>query len=198
MAEEKGTQQGGLISGFLSGSAMGVVAGILMSKPAAAAPPEQKMDYLIELLEALLQGNAAIIEWLQKIHAAQGVPGEPGVEVTVRTKWEATEPEEVFSQAVLAAGTYHTDRMVDFRQNKRLYFFVQNTLDQPVQCQVIGNLTDNKDGATDIGPAKICPANDNISLAPTWEQWLSYVGVRMVIDVAPTSGLLTVTVVRQE
>ena len=116
----------------------------------------------------------------------------------VKTKWEATEPEQIFNQAILAAGTYYSDKMVDARQQKRIYFLVQNTLNQDVQCQVIGNITETKDGATDIGPAKVCSAGDNISLGPSWDQWCPFIRLKMVLSTTPASSMRTVTVVRQE
>ena len=76
--------------------------------------------------------------------------------------------------------------------------FVESTLDQDVQVQVIGNKTDSKDGATDVGPAQTCPSRDNISISPAWEQWCPYAGIRITAGAAPASGLLTVSVVVQE
>ena len=127
-----------------------------------------------------------------------GPESTPPVEVTVKTKWEASEPEEIFKQEIRTADTFYSDRMVDWRQGKRICFYVESTLDQPVQIQVIGNKTDNKDRATSIGPAQTCPANDNISLSPAWDQWHPYMGIKIVAAAAPTSGLLTISVIRQD
>ena len=126
-------------------------------------------------------------------------PGpEPPIEITVKTKWEAGEPEQIFNQAILATGTFYGNKMIDWRQGKRVYFFIQSTLNQPVQAQVIGNIADTKDGATSLGSMQICPANDNISLGPTWEQWCPYLGVKIVVGTAPTAGILTISAVKQE
>jgi len=207
MAEEKGTQQGGLIAGALGGGAMGVIAGLLMSKPAAAAAPELKLDYLIELLEALVQGNAAIIEWLTKIHAAQGVPGvpevpgepgEPVIEITVLTPWKAREPEIIFNQPIRSAGTFFTDRMVNWTEGKRLLLKVESSLDQAVQLQPIGNVDDTRMLATNVGPPAVGPANGNTSIGMAWGDWQPYIGIQITAALAPTVGILTIRAVIQE
>jgi len=196
MAEEKGTQEGGLISGALAGGFMGVAAGLLMSRPAKAAPPELKLDYLIELMEALVAGNAAIIEWLQKIHAAQG--GEPGIELTVLTPWKAKEPETIFEQAIRSAGTFFSDRMVNWTEGKRLLLKAESSLDQAVQLQPFGNIDDTRMLATNIGPPVVCPANGNASIGLAWGDWIPYVGMQITTAIAPAAGLLTIRYVIQE
>jgi hypothetical protein len=201
MAEEKGTQEGGLIAGAIGGGAVGIVAGLLMSKPAAAAAPELKLDYLIELMEALVQGNAAIIEWLAKINAALGVPGEPGVpgiEVTVLTPWKAREPEIIFNQPIRSAGTFFTDRMVNWTEGKRLLLKVESSLDQAVQLQAFGNVDDTRTQATNIGPPVVCPANGNASIGMAWGDWQPYIGMQIDAAVAPAAGILTIRAVIQE
>jgi len=200
MAEEKGTQEGGLLAGALGGGAMGVVAGLLMSKPAAAAAPELKLEYLIELMEALVQGNAAIIEWLTRIHAAQGVPGEPGepVIVAVLTPWKAREPEIIFNQTIRSAGTFFSDRMVNWTEGKRLLLKVESSLDQAVQLQPFGNLDDTRTMATNIGPPVVCPANGNASIGMDWGDWQPYIGIQITAAIAPTAGILTIRAVIQE
>lgn len=201
MAEEKGTQQGGLIAGALGGGLVGVTAGLLMSRPAAAAEPELKLDYLIQLLEVLVQGNASIIEYLEKIHAAQGIsgePGAPGVEVIVITPWKAREPETIFEQPIRSAGVFFSDRMVSWVEGKRLLLKAESSLDQAVQLQAIGNVDNTRNLATNIGPAVPCPANGNASIGMAWEDWQPYVGLQITAAVAPTAGILTIRAVIQE
>ena len=201
MAEEKGTQEGGLLSGILTGGFMGVAAGLLMSKPAAAAPPELKLDYLIELLEKLVVGNVVIIEWLAKINAALGIPGEPGapgVEVTVLTPWKAREPETIFDQAIRSAGAFFSDRMVNWTEGKRLLLKAESSLDQAVQLQAIGNVDDTRNLATNIGGPVVCPANGNASIGMAWGDWQPYLGIQITAAIAPTAGILTIRAVIQE
>jgi len=201
MAELKGSQEGGLISGGLAGFGLGFGTGLLMSKPAEAAPPEtpeEKLNYLIELLEKLVVGNAIIIDWLAKINAAQGVPGEPGVEVTVLTPWKAKEPETIFEQAIRNAGTFFSDKMVNWTEGKRLMLKAESSLDQAVQLQPIGNIDDTRMLATNIGPPVVCPANGNASIGLAWGDWTLFVGMQITAAIAPTVGILTIRAVIQE
>jgi len=207
MAEEKErkSRAGALVLGGIGGTVLGAIATLLLTKPAKAAPPDEKLDYLLECLTALIpvlaevaERQAALIALLEQWLAAQGIPPAEGVEVTVKTPWIAKEPEEIFKQEILATGDYYSDKMVDWRRGKRIYFFVESTLNQPVEIQVIGNKTDTKDGATDIDIAYTCPANDNISIGPAWDHWCPYIGIKITVATAPTAGVLTITAVTQE
>jgi len=178
MAQEKDSAAG-IVVGGIGGTAFGTVLGMLLaSKPAEAAPPEAKWDYLVQCQEAiivLLQGmadsNAAIISLLQQLVAAAGIPAE-GVEVTVQTKWVAKLPEQIFYQPIRdATATFYCDKMVDWTEGKRLHLKVESTLDQAVNVQVIGNTVDDTHLATDVGDPYACPANGNISIGLAWDDW---------------------------
>ena len=206
MAEEKQERAAqALAVGGVGGTLLGaLIATLLAAKPAEAAPPEEKLNYLIECLTALCQvlaevaeRQAGLITLMEQWLAAQGVPPAEGIEVTVLTPWVAKEPEEIFSREILATGTFYSDKMVDCRRGKRIYFYVQSTLTEDVEVQAIGNMTDTKEGATDINTAKTCPAGDNISIGPAWDHWCPYIGVRITVAVAPT-GFLTISAVSQE
>ena len=187
------------LSIFGIGTAFGLATGALMAaRPAEAAPPELKLEYLIELLETLVQGNAIVIEWLAKINAAQGVPGEPGVEITVLTPWKAREPETIFEQAIRSAGTFFSDRMVNWTEGKRLLLKAESSLDQAMQLQAIGNVDNTRNQATNIGPPVVCPANGNASIGMAWGDWQPYIGVQITAAIAPTVGILTLRAVIQE
>ena len=204
--EEQGKRAEGLLIGGLGGTVLGaLLATLLAAKPAEAAPPDEKLNYLLECLIALVQvlaeladKNAQLIALLEQWLAAQGVPPGEGIEVTVLTPWVAKEPEEIYSYAIRTIGTFYSNKMVDWTRGKRLVIKVESSLNQAVQIQIIGNTVDDMELATDIGPVKVCPANDNISLGPTWEQWCPYIGVKMLVEAAPTSGLLTISAVTQE
>ena len=204
--EEQGKRAEGLLIGGLGGTVLGaLLATLLAAKPAEAAPPDEKLNYLLECLIALVQvlaeladKNAKLIALLEQWLAAQGVPPGEGIEVTVLTPWVAKEPEEIYSYAIRTIGTFYSNKMVDWTRGKRLVIKVESSLNQAVQIQIIGNTVDDMELATDIGPVKVCPANDNISLGPTWEQWCPYIGVKIMVDIAPTSGLLTISAVAQE
>jgi len=135
-------------------------------------------------------------QWL----AAQGIPVAPaeGVEVTVRTDWIAKEPEQIFSSAIRSAGTFYTDRMVNWTKGKRIMFKAESSLNQAVNLQVIGNIVDDKERATDINGALPLAANGNLSVGPAWDDWTPFIGCRITVAVAPTAGILTIWAVIQE
>ena len=199
MAQElKGSQQGGLISGFGAGTFTGLVLGLLMSKPVETAPPENKLEYLIQLMETLVQGNVIIIEWLAKINAAQGVPGAPGVEVTVNTPWVAKEPVQIYQQAIRSIGVFQSDILVDMRNVKRLTIRAESSLDQAVTLQLVGNFADSFNLAVNVGPPAVCPINGQVGFGLAWGDWQPYIGVIITAAIAPTVGLLTIFAVVQE
>jgi len=204
--EEKGKAAQGIVIGGIGGTLLGAaIAALLAAKPAEAAPPDEKLDYLIECLTTLVpvlaqvaESNAQLITLLQQWRAAQGLPPAEGVEVTVKTAWVAKEPEEIYRYAIRTTGTFYSNKMVDWTRGKRLLVKVESSLDQEVDIQLIGNIVDDMELATDIDIAKTCPAKDNISIGPAWDHWCPYIGVRITATTAPTEGLLTITAVSQE
>lgn len=205
MVEERRSTAPAIVAGGIGGTILGVIATLLMTKPAKAAPLDEKLDYLIECLTALIpvlaevaDSNAQLIAVLQQWLATQGVPPAEGIEVTVKAPWVAKEPEQIFSQAILTTGTFYSDKMVDWTKGKRILFKVESTLNQAVQIQLIGNTVDGMNLATDINAAVACPANSNIGIGPAWDDWHPYIGVRITVAVAPTAGILTIWAVIQE
>jgi len=206
MVEQKKTAGPALIVGALGGTALGVgVTALLMSKPAKAAPPEEKLDYLLECLillvpalAALAESNAQLNASFQQWLAAQGIPPADGVEVIVLTPWVAKEPEVLFDRAITSAATFDAAKMVNWTRGKRLIIKVESLLDQDCDIQVVGNITDNYLLATDINAAITCLAQGNTSIGLAWDDWHPFVGVRITTAVAPTSGLLTISAVIQE
>lgn len=142
----------------------------------------ERFDRLIALAEAI----------------APAVPGVPAVEVTALAPWVAKEPEQIFSKAILSAGTFYSDKMVDWTKGKRILFKVESSLNQAVQIQLIGNIFDDMNLATDVGLALPCTANGNISVGPAWDDWMPFCGVRITVAVAPTAGILNIWAVIQE
>ena len=205
--KEQGKTAQGLMIGGVGGTALGAIITMLVTavEKAKAAPPDEKIDYLIESLLALAQvlaqvaeSNAQLIAQLQQWLAAQGVPPAEGVEVTVKTAWVANEPEEIYRFAIRTAGTFYSNKMVDWTRGKRLLVKVEYSLDKEVQIQLIGNIVDDMELATDIDIPKTCPANDNISIGPAWDHWCHYIGVKITVATAPAKGLLTISAVSQE
>ncbi len=203
MAGEGRSTAPAIVAGGIGGTILGIIATLLMTKPAKAAPLDEKLDYLIECLTALIpvlaevaERQASLIELIEQWLAAQGI--EPGVKVSVSTPWVAKEPEEIFSQAILTTGTFYSDKMVDWTKGKRILFKVESTLNQAVQIQLIGNTIDDMNLATDINGPLPCTANGNISIGLAWDDWHPYVGVKITVAVAPTAGILNVSAVIQE
>jgi len=204
--EEQGKTAQGIVIGGIGGTVLGaLLATLLAAKPAEAAPPDEKLNYLLECLVALVQvlaevaeSNAQLIALLQQWLAAQGVPPAEGIEVTVLTPWVAKEPEKIYSYAIRTTGTFYSNKMVDWTKGKRLLIKVESSLDEAVEIQLIGNIVDDMELATDIDTPKTCPKNDNISIGPAWDHWFPYIGVKIVVATAPTSGLLTISAVSQE
>ncbi len=209
MAEERerGTAAGLVVGGVGGATLATVIAILIAARPARAAPLDEKLDYLIEVLTTLVpvlaevaEGQAELITAMQQWLAAQGIPvaAAEGVEVIVRTPWVAKEPEQIFSSAIRSAGTFYSDKMVDWTKGKRILFKVESSLNQAVNIQVIGNIVDDMNLATDINGALPCAANGNISVGPAWDDWTPFCGVRITVAVAPTAGILTISAVVQE
>ncbi len=202
VAERKDTGQG-LLVGAVGGTLLGVFSALLLAKPASGAMPDEKLDYLIDLLTALLpilatvaEGQNSLISLMEQWLAAQGI--EPGVELTVNTIWKAKEPEELYDQPIRSVGTFVTDKMADWTQGKRLLLKVESSLDQACTIQLRGNMTDSGLLPINIGAPAACPANDNISISPAWDDWHPFIGAEIVTAIAPTTGMLKIWVVIQE
>jgi len=203
--EERGVGAG-IVIGAIGGSAFtAILATLLAAKPAQAAPLDEKLDYLLEVLTTLVAALAelserqtALTQLLEQWLAAQGIPGVPTVEVTVRTPWVAKEPEQIFSQAIRSAGVFYSDRMVNWTEGKRILFKAESSLNQAVTIQPIGNISDDMRLAVDIDGALPLAANANLSVGLAWDDWHPYVGIKITVGVAPTAGLLTISAIVQE
>ncbi|MBA7712564.1 hypothetical protein ES703_121543 [subsurface metagenome] len=88
--------------------------------------------------------------------------------------------------------------MVNWTNGKRILFKVESSLNQAVNIQIIGNVQDSKELATDINGVLPCTANGNISVGLAWDDWHPYVGVRITVAEDPGSGILTISAVIQE
>ncbi len=202
--EEEKKTAGALVFSGIAGTVLGMtIATLIAARPAAAAPPEEKLDYLIEVLTVLVpvlaelsERQASLIQLLEQWLAAQGMAPVEGVQLTV--PWVAKEPEEIYRYAVRTTGTFYSSKMVDWTRGKRLVIKVESSLNQAVQIQLIGNTVDDMELATDIGPELPCTANGNISVGPAWDDWHPYIGVRITVAVAPTAGILSISAVTQE
>ncbi|MBA7573171.1 hypothetical protein ES708_14966 [subsurface metagenome] len=184
-----------------------VTKGKIHGPPPPSTPERAPWEDIAQLSEGIAQLIKRFDRLIALVEAAApavpvvpAVPGVPEVEVTVRTAWEAKEPEQIFSSAIRSAGTFYTDKMVNWTKGKRILFKVESSLNQAVQIQLIGNIVDSKELATDINGSLPCAANGNISVGPAWDDWHPYVGVKITAAVGeePTAGLLTISAVVQE
>ncbi|MBA7658650.1 hypothetical protein ES703_66609 [subsurface metagenome] len=208
MAEQRERGAGvGIVVGAVGASALAVaIATLMAARPVRAAPLDEKLDYLIEALITLVpllaevsDRQATLIELFEQWLAAQGIaPVEGAVEVSVKTSWEAKEPEQIFSGSIRSAGTFYTDKMVNWTKGKRILFKAESSLNQAVTLQVIGNIVDDKNLATDVNGALPLAANGNLSVGLAWDDWHPFVGIEIVGAVAPTAGILTISAVIQE
>ena len=191
MVEKREESARGIVVGGIGGTVIGTVLGMLLAgKPAEAAPPEERWNYLIQCQEA-------IITLLEQIKDATGV-APPGVEVTVKTPWVAKGPEQIYSHDIRVAGIFTSDTMVDWIKGKRLLIKVESTLNQACQIQVIGNFVDDMNLASDInGPINVA-ANENHSIGLAWDDWHPFIGVRITTVIAPAAGILNIWAVIQE
>lgn len=183
--KEEGTAQAVAVGGV--GAVVGTIFGMLLaSRPAEAAPPEEKWEYLFECLEAMVKA-------IEKLIASYEAS-----EIKVSTLWVAKDPEQIFNQAIRSVGTVDSDRMVDYRNCKRLLIKVESSLDQACQIQVVGDITNSFALAVNVGAAWPCVANGNISIGLAWDDWHPYIGVRVITGVAPTAGKVDIWAVMQE
>lgn len=198
MPDEKDTGRG-LVVGGMGGTLFGaLIATLLAAKPAEAAPPDEKLDFLIECQTTLVQASARMIELLEQLVAA-GIPGVPGVEVIVKAPWVAKTPEQIYSHDIRVVGTFRSDVMVDWTEGKRLIIMVQSSLNQACQIQLVGNFVDDMNLASDINAPIDIPANENHSVGLAWDDYHPFIGVRITtIAPAPTAGILNIWAVIQE
>lgn len=193
----------GLVVGGFGGAALATtIAALLAARPARAAPTEEKLDYLIEVLNTLVpvlaevsQRQASLIELLEQWLAR---PEGETLLVTTRTPWIANEPEQIFESAIRSAGTFYTDKMVNYTKGKRILFKAESSLNEAVNLQVIGNIVDDVKLATDINGVLPLAANGNLSVGLAWDDWHPYVGIKIEVPTAPTAGILTISAIVQE
>lgn len=119
------------------------------------------------------------------------------LEISVTTTWEAKEPEKIYREAIRTVDTFHSE-VVNWKRGKRLILKVDNTLDQLVQIQPIGNIIDAIDSSVNINGAWPCAAHGYISIGLAWDDWHPFVACAITTAIAPISGILTITAVIQE
>jgi len=199
---EEGRVTGLVVGGFGGAAFATLIATLVAARPARAAPTDEKLDYLIEVLTTLVpvlaelsERQAALVDLLEQWLAK---PEGEQLLVTTRTPWIAKEPEQIFEATIRSAGTFYTDKMVNWTEGKRILFKAESSLNQAVTIQVIGNITDDMKLATDINAGLPLAANGNLSVGLAWDDWHPYVGIKITVPVAPTAGILTISAIIQE
>ena len=186
--EDKRDSGGAVLFGGLTAIAGGIVATLLTSKPTEAAPPEERWNYLIACQEAIARLLGELITAVDGLSLA----------VSVKTPWVARDPEHIYSHDIRVAGTFQSDKMIDWTEGKRLIIVVQSSLNQDIDIQIIGNFVDDMNLAADInGPINIA-ANENHTIGLAWDDWHCFVGVRITTAIAPTAGILNIWAIVQE
>ena len=175
-----------LVAAGLAGGTAALVARLLAPKPVLAGPIEERWD-------DLMMSQAAIVVLLQELIATQ-----KAIEVSVSTPWVAKAPEQIYSYAIRAIGTFFTDRMVDWTRGKRFLFKVESSLDVACQVQVIGNFVHDIPMASNINGIINVAADENHTIGLAWDDWHPFVGLRITTAVAPAAGMLTIWAVIQE
>jgi hypothetical protein len=198
MKEEKGNNHGAALVAL--GTVVGglVLADLLRARPVQSATETEKLDYITNLMEALVKQDGVIVDDLGKIlDALLGItPG--GLPSSILTPWVAGDPDLIFEQAIRNPGVFFTTKRVDFRRGKRLALRAENTMDQPVILQTIGNFMDSVEQATDINGPIPCVASGNTNIGLAWDDWQPYIAIRITVAVAPTIGFLRIYSVMQE
>lgn len=166
--------------------------------------PWEDIDLLIERIDRLIllfeawTGIAPVIPGVPGVPGVPGPPGPPAAPVEVTAPWKAKAIEEIFKESIRTAGTFYSPKMIDWSKGKRLVLRVHSTLNESVQITALGNIRNNRTGIVEIGPALPCAAANDITIGLAWDDWMPYIGVKIVTSTAPTSGELEVEAVVQE
>ncbi len=183
---------------LVAGGALGVgLAALLKGKPVEAAPDTTKLDYIASLLEQIGITQEAILQAIKDISLPGG--GIITFPDSFLTPWKGDkDPLQIYQQAIRSAGVFQSDVMVDMRNVKRLTIKAESSLDQAVALQLVGNFVDSFNLAVNVGPPAVCPINGQTGFGLAWGDWTCFCGVRILVAIAPTAGILTITAVVQE
>jgi len=189
-----------------------VMGGEIHPPPPPSTPERAPWEDIAQLIKRLDRLIAALEAWPGIAPAIPGVPGVPGVPgppglpappvtpapVEVTTPWKAKDIEEIYRESIRTAGTFYSPRMVDWTKGKRLILKIHSTLNQSIQVTAVGNIRDNRTGVVEIGPSLPCAAANDITIGLAWDDWMPYVGVKIDVSTAPTTGVLEVEAVVQQ
>jgi len=199
----------------------------LYPPPQVSTPRRAPWDHVEELcnkLDQLIAMTGGVVPYPPGVPSPPGMPYPPGVpappveslgwepiinkleevrleiaelKVAVSTTWEAKPPVELFSEPINSAGTI-SSAMVSWKKGKRLFLFVDSSLNQAAQIQPVGNIKNSVLGSVNINAPLNCAANSMLSVGMAWDDWINYIGATITTIVAPTAGVITVWAVIQE
>lgn len=165
----------------------------------ALSPSDERMDILILMLIELNALTANAVASLSALSGVTppGVPSLPPGEIYISRK--AAEPQIVVAtKAPRTVAPITCDFMADCRGAYRGVLKVESSLDQQVDCQLLGNIVNSPVGATNIGVVYTCGINDSISLGWALDLWHPYIGIRLTPLIAPAAGNITAIMQNQE
>jgi hypothetical protein len=112
-------------------------------------------------------------------------------------QWQAISPEVLYSDLPPGIGTYYST-WFDFSTLKRASFRIDNTTDQDVNTQLLGNGIQDQPSALEMGGAYSCPAGHSIAISVgTNDDWFPFLLLALTTTVAPSSGSVTITAYAQ-
>ncbi len=98
----------------------------------------------------------------------------------------------IYNQPIRVIGTFQSN-VVDLREAKRLLIKAASTLDQNVTLQVLGDISNPFSATPDaINSPILCPAGGSCSIGLAFDDWHPYIGVRIIVAVAPITGILNI------
>lgn len=156
-----------------------------------------KLDRLITVMESWVPTSPEWPGWDPVINKLDEIKVLLGP-FALTAPWVAKAPEEIFRKSIRAVGILNSDKMVNWTKGKRLLLRVDSSLNQAVEIQAVGNIGNTVNGAVDIGTAYTCDAGGRISIGLAWDDWQPYIGCKITIATAPTTGILIIAAVIQE
>ena len=121
---------------------------------------------------------------------------QPQAVVTSANPLTAEPEEQLYRENPRATGTFYS-KMFDWKKGARVVMLIHSTLNENIQVQPIGNFREIAPDAVEISSSKACNANSDITIGFAWDDWHPFVGVRLSITTAPTSGELEVKAIKQ-
>ena len=107
--------------------------------------------------------------------------------------------EQIFEDEAIRDALAHNSAVGDCRYFNVITIWVENTLDQIVGVQVMGNRVNSVDGAVDINDAFNVPTLDRMArtMEPTDTGFLPYIFIEVTAAGVPTTGDLNAYLIKK-